>query len=75
MNDKKKEPETVAEDTKPTLKFPLAELRKRCEKLFGVTKSVFDGVTHDLDGNYTVDAMKKRIDNWMGKTAEPKGGK
>ena len=79
MNDNK----TNAEKTNPAEKpkFPLDRLRRDCLKLFGVTTSTFDGATFKLNGNFTVEDIKEKIDKWQKKkikfkeSKEQKGGK
>ena len=48
-------------------KFPVANLRKKCYALFGVTTSTFDGATYGLNGEYTVEEMKDKIAKWQNK--------
>lgn len=52
------------EDIKPAQKFPLEKLRANCLKLFGVTTSTFVGATHGMRGNFSVEEMKKQIEDW-----------
>ncbi len=47
--------------------FPVDRLREKSYQLFGVTKSTFDGATYGLDGEYTVDEMRKIIADWQKK--------
>jgi hypothetical protein len=48
-------------------KFTIDRLRADCSKLFGVSTSTFDGATHGLKGEYTVEEMKSIIQKWMKK--------
>lgn len=48
-------------------KFTIDRLRADSSKLFGVSTSTFDGATHELDGEYTVEEMKNIIQKWMKK--------
>lgn len=57
-----------AKEPVKTTKFSISRLRKDCFSLFGVTVSTFDGATHGLTGNYTVDEMKARIEKWGAET-------
>lgn len=46
--------------------FHLSSLRQNCRKLFQVSDSTFAGATHGLDPNkeYSVESIKKKIDDW-----------
>jgi hypothetical protein len=60
------EPETTAAP-----KFALDRLRKDCLRLFGVTVSTFDGAAFGLTGDYTVQDMRSRIDQWKNTRVTP----
>ena len=47
--------------------FSLERLRRDCFKVFGVTSSTFDGAAHGLDGDFTVDEIRKIINDWQSK--------
>lgn len=53
-----------------TAKFSVERLRKDCSKLFGVSISTYDGATHGLDEEYSVEEMKNIINNWLKKEVE-----
>lgn len=55
-------------------KFSLEVLRKNCVKLFKVSSATFDGVTCNMEGEYTIDEMKNKIKDWLNKPIG-KGGK
>lgn len=55
----------AVETVKSEPKFPIEKLRQNCLALFGVSSSTFDGATHGLNGEYTVDEMKKTIEKWQ----------
>lgn len=68
MADKKNE--AVADNTEKTApsskpKFTLERLRQDCLKIFGVTTSTFDGATCGKSGKFTLDEMKKIIEDWQ----------
>ncbi len=48
-------------------KYTLEKLRENCMELFCVSKSTFDGAAYGLDGCYTVNDMRKIINNWYSK--------
>ncbi len=50
--------------------FTVQRMRADCSILFGVSASTFDGATHGLDGEYTVEEMKTIIQKWMKKEVE-----
>lgn len=58
--------------TTPAPKFGIEKLRANCVTLFGVTSSTFDGATHGLEGEFTVEAMKQTIEEWKAKSTEKK---
>lgn len=52
-------------ETKPNKAlFPIERLKKDCLQLFGVTTSTFDGATHTLKGEYTVEEIRAKIMKW-----------
>ena len=51
-------------------KYSIEKLRDNCLALFGVTSSTFDGATHKLDGEYTVEEIKTTIEKWQKKEAK-----
>ena len=61
------------EETAP--KFSIGKLRSKCLELFGVTTSTFDGATHGLDGEYTVEEMKYTIAKWKNTNIKTKEAK
>ena len=69
-----KEKSEAVEATATAPKFTIEKLRSNCVALFGVTSSTFDGATHGLNGEYTVDEMKNAIQKWQ-KTAIKKEAK
>lgn len=52
-------------------RFTVERLRVDCLKLFGVTRSTYDGATAGATGTFTVAQMKDRIDKWLGKPVGP----
>ncbi|MBR1532714.1 MAG: hypothetical protein IJ643_11715 [Eubacterium sp.] len=60
----------VTENTAP--KFPIEKLREECIALFGVSSATFDGATVGLSGEYTVEDIKTKINDWLKKPI--KGG-
>lgn len=55
----------VKETTKSTsLKYSIDKLRENCLLLFGVSVSTFDGATHNITGDFTVDEMKDTLKKW-----------
>ena len=50
-------------------KFPIERLAKACRTLFHVSASTFAGATAGMTGEYTVEEMRKHIDEWLGKEA------
>lgn len=50
-------------------KFPVERLAKACQTLFNVSASTFAGATAGMTGEYTVEEMRKHIDEWLGKEA------
>lgn len=51
-------------------KYKIKILRENCLKLFGVTKSTFDGATYGLTGEYSVSKIKSIIEKWFKKEAK-----
>lgn len=51
-------------------KHSIEKLRANCYKLFGVTSSTFDGATHGLNDEYSVEEIKKIIERWNKKEAK-----
>ena len=49
------------------VKFSISKLRENCVKLFGVSTCTFDGATYKLNGEYTIEEMKKIIEDWKKK--------
>jgi hypothetical protein len=60
----KPQPKSKSEQTTTTV-FPLERLRKDCYTLFGVTTSTFDGATYGLNGEHSVESLKKVIAKWQ----------
>lgn len=54
-------------------KFSLEVLRANCVKLFKVSSSTFDGATKGLEGIFTVNEIKNKINSWL-KQPIKKGG-
>jgi hypothetical protein len=50
-------------------KFPIERLAKACRTLFHVSASTFAGATAGMTGEYTVEEMRKHIDEWLRKEA------
>lgn len=65
----KAEAKTTAKTAERT--FTLDALQKHCKELFGVTSSTFAGATNGMsaDKKYTVEEVKKTIDEWGKKEA------
>ena len=64
----KPEAEKQVEKTEPKpkgVKFSVAELRVYAREVFGVSQSTFDGATCGAQGDFTVDEMKKLIEDWL----------
>ena len=51
-------------------KFPIDQLRKHCEELFGVSQIIFDGAFFCAQGEFTKEEAAKRITEWLGKEAQ-----
>ena len=64
---KKDAPGNEVTQTEENSVFALGTLRQNCRKLFHVSDSTFAGATHSLDPNkcYSVDDVRKQLDNWM----------
>ena len=45
--------------------FSVEQLRPSARELFGISQSTYDGATDGLTGEYTVEAMRKHIENWL----------
>ena len=50
-----------------TKKFTLEKLKQNCRELFGVSTSTFSGATYGMTAKYTVEEMKKHIEDWKKK--------
>lgn len=48
-------------------KFSVEKLAAHCRQLFGVSSCTYAGATHGMTGEYTVDEMKKHINEWCKK--------
>lgn len=47
-------------------KYTLEELKEAAKQVFGVNSEVIDGATHGMeDGLYTVDEVRKLIDDFL----------
>lgn len=57
-------------DAVKAAQFKVERMRADCASLFGISMSTFDGATHGLDGEYTVEEMKIIIQKWMEKEVE-----
>ncbi len=69
MTKKKEEIKPEVQEVKavPVPKFTVEKLGESCQKLFGISRSTFDGATSGLKGEYTVQEMKENISKWMKK--------
>lgn len=70
MKSKEFKPEAVEKAVKPEPKpkgvtFTVADLRDYAREVFGVSQSTYDGATFGLEGEFTVDEMKQRIEDWL----------
>ena len=56
--------------------FSLERLRRDCFKVFGITQSTFDAATYGLTGDFTVDALREKIQAFQNTRVAPanKGG-
>lgn len=72
MTKEKKEIKLEVQEAKPISapKFSVEKLRENCQKLFGISRSTFDGAVSGLKGEYTVQEMKENIAKWMKKEAK-----
>lgn len=72
MTKEKKEikPEVQESKSVPSPKFSIEKLRENCQKLFGISRSTFDGAASGLKNEYTVSEMKDIISKWMKKEAK-----
>ena len=61
------EKKTTLKPTEQGQKYSIPQLQKNAYELFGVSSSTFAGATLDLDGEYTVDEVKKIISDWKKK--------
>lgn len=52
-------------------KFTIENLRSHCLDVFGVTLSTFNGAVYGLEGNFTVEEMRKHIEAWKSQTVVP----
>lgn len=48
-------------------KFTVERLAANCRQLFGVSSCTYAGATHGMTGEYTVEEMKKQIEEWKKK--------
>lgn len=48
-------------------KYAVEKLRNASLELFGISTSTFDGATCGLSGEYTLDEMRRIIENWKKK--------
>ena len=56
--------ETVAaKPAEPT--FTIRQLRPDARALFGISQSTYDGATHGLTGEFTVEGMREHINKWL----------
>lgn len=57
--------------------FSLERLRRDCFKVFGITSSTFDAATYGLTGEFTVNALREKIQVFQNTRVRPshKGGK
>ena len=51
-------------------KFTIPKLQKYAFQLFGVPTSTFVGATAGLDGEYTVEEVREKINEWYKKEAK-----
>lgn len=55
----------LIQETEPT--FTIKQLQKYSLELFGLTRTAFIGATHGLSGEYTIQQMKRHIEEWLKK--------
>lgn len=57
--------------------FSLERLRRDCFKVFGITASTFDAATYGLTGEFSVNAIREKIQAFQNTRVTPvnKGGK
>lgn len=57
--------------------FSLERLRRDCFKVFGITASTFDAATYGLTGEFSVNAIREKIQAFQNMRVTPvnKGGK
>lgn len=72
MTKKKEEIKSEVQEVKAVSapKFSIEKLRENCQKLFGISRSTFDGAASGLENEYTVQEMKENISKWMKKEAK-----
>lgn len=74
--EKVKENNNNLESTSNTVKAPefsVAQLREKAQILFGVSDSTFAAAAYNLNGTFTVEDMRGRIEAFLSKKI--KGGK
>lgn len=64
-NEKKAGAEAASAAQAP--KFTVERLGADCRQLFGVSSCTYAGATHGMTGEYTVEEMKKHIEEWQKK--------
>lgn len=64
-NEKKAGAEAASAAQAP--KFAVERLGVDCRQLFGVSSCTYAGATHGMTGEYTVEDMKKHIEEWQKK--------
>lgn len=72
----KTDTEAAAQDEKKEVaatppKFSIERLRRDSLRIFNVTVSTFDGATHGLKGEFTVEEMRDHIKKWNEKRVLP----
>ena len=61
------QPEPQQAKAAPERKITIEKHRRSCVKLYGISPSTFDGATVGLSGSFTVEEMRARIKEWLGK--------
>lgn len=64
---KEAEAEAATPEKAQAPKFTVERLAANCRQLFGVSSCTYAGATHGMTGEYTVEEMKKHIEEWQKK--------
>lgn len=59
--------EAATPETAQAPKFTVERLAANCRQLFGVSSCTYAGATYGMTGEYTVEEMKKHIEEWKKK--------